>query len=108
MTKAAPRKHPKIKPEFKAFLPKLDHSEQQLLEKSVVRDGILNPVTVWNGFIADGHHRIALAKKHSLPYQVRELPPEMTEEDVMAWMLEFQLGQRNCSLFTKVTARPQT
>lgn len=94
--------HPMILKEFRDFLPKLDEIEFNILEQNCLQNGILNDIIVWRGYLIDGHNRLSIAKKHKLRYKVKNLPSTMTKDQVLAWLVEHQLGRRNCSAFTKI------
>jgi DNA modification methylase len=95
--------HPKltIDKEFSRLLPPLDASEYSTLEKICLRDGILDPIFIWRGKIADGHNRYAIARKHHLPFRTRELNlPDRSS--VKRWILEYQLARRSISTYDKI------
>ena len=81
----------------RALLP-LREEEYQLLEQSVLADGIRDPLVVWNRdgeyVLLDGHHRYQLAQKHGLDYSVvvMEFPDET---HAVQWVLRNQLARRN-------------
>ena len=81
----------------RALLP-LREEEYQLLEQSVLADGIRDPLVVWNRdgeyVLIDGHHRYQLAQKHGLDYSVvvMEFPDET---HAVQWVLRNQLARRN-------------
>ena len=45
-----------IDSELERLIPQLSHDELELLEKSILEEGCLEPLYVWNGTILDGHH----------------------------------------------------
>lgn len=84
-----------IDEEFKNLLRPLTEDEFNQLEKNLLRDR--TPiVTVWKGrnTIIDGHHNYAIARKHNIPYTIREVELE-TRYDVIQWMYDLQKGRRN-------------
>ena len=83
-----------IKEEFKKLIPALTAEEFKQLEANCLRDGILSPICLWNGFIIDGHNRYEISLRHQLKFESVKFDFE-TEEDVKNWMIEKQLGQRN-------------
>lgn len=91
-----------INPKFKKLLRPLSGDEQQRLEWSVLKDGILDPIKVWvcdgKTYIIDGHNRYDIYQRYptDIPsgYTIREL--EFTSEDeVLEWIIENQLRRRN-------------
>ena len=81
----------------RALLPLRDE-EFQLLEQSVLAEGIRDPLVVWNHdgeyVLLDGHHRYQLAQKHGLQFSTVEL--EFADEsEAVQWVLRNQLARRN-------------
>lgn len=93
----------KINENFKNLIPKLDDDTFKTLENSIVQNGILDPLIVWNGFLVDGHHRYKIAKKYNIPFKVSELddPNINSEKDVMMWMIQHQISRRNLTVIEK-------
>ena len=89
----------RISPRIHKLLMPLRDDERNLLEQSILAEGIRDPIVVWkraNGerILLDGHHRYELAQKHSLEFQITELEFE-TEDDAILWVLQNQLARRN-------------
>ena len=103
MAKKKVQKHPRVSKEFRDILPPLAESEFQALEQDVLKRGILQPVLVWSGICIDGMHRLKLAKKHKLKYQIKELHFD-TKAEAKAWVFEHQISRRNQSTFTKIVS----
>lgn len=55
----------------------------------------------WHGYIADGHNRYSICKKHNIDPMIGTLAYE-TKEEVMEWMLDIQLGRRNLSPIQRI------
>lgn len=98
-----------IDKEFEELLPVLTPEEFVRLEQSILKDGMLDPIKVWEepgtgrNIIIDGHNRYRILKKNNISLNywenykfmyADELP---TRDDVKRWMLEQQLGRRNLS-----------
>ena len=98
-----------IDKEFEELLPVLTPEEFDRLEQSILKDGMLDPIKVWEepgtgrNIIIDGHNRYRILKKNNISLNywenykfmyADELP---TRDDVKRWMLEQQLGRRNLS-----------
>ena len=95
--------------EFEALLPALSPEEFKNLEQSILKNGLLDPIKVWEEpdtgrhIIIDGHNRYKILKKNnvywdcwnSYKYMYQDELP--TRDDVKKWMLEQQLGRRNLS-----------
>jgi hypothetical protein len=87
---------------FRIACPPLAENEFKALEELIVRDGIIHqPILTWHGFIVDGHNRYAIALKNSIPFITQEKDFE-SEEDVIIWIKENAISQRNLSDFAKI------
>jgi len=85
---------PKIDPEFQDLLRTLTTEEYSLLEKSILFEGIRDPLVVWRGLLVDGHNRFGIAEKHNLEYKTvnLDLPDRIS---VKIWMYRNQQARRN-------------
>lgn len=93
----------KIDPELRDLLPPMTDEEFKQLEKNIVENGFDKnfPIMEWNGFIADGHNRYSICKKHKIEPVIGTLAYN-TKEEVMEWMLDIQLGRRNLSPIQRI------
>lgn len=93
----------KIDPELKDLLPPLTDEEYKQLEKNIVDNGFDRnfPIMEWHGYIADGHNRYSICKKHNIDPVIGTLAYD-TKEEVMEWMLDIQLGRRNLSPIQRI------
>lgn len=93
----------KIDPELRDLLPPMTDEEFKQLEKNILENGFDKnfPVMEWNGFIADGHNRYSICKKHNIEPVIGTLAYD-TKEEVMGWMLDIQLGRRNLSPIQRI------
>lgn len=95
--------------EFEELLPVLTPEEFERLEQSILKNGMLDPIKVWEDIstgkyiIIDGHNRYKILKKNNISlkywenYKIMYADELPTREDVKRWMLEQQLGRRNLS-----------
>ena len=95
--------------EFDGLLPVLTLEEFERLEQSILKNGMLDPIKVWEEpgtgryIIIDGHNRYRILKKHNIGLKYWEdykimYADELPDRDaVKQWMLEQQLGRRNLS-----------
>ncbi|MCR4719785.1 MAG: hypothetical protein K5768_09175 [Firmicutes bacterium] len=90
----------KIKKEFKNLIRPLHQQEYLQLEENILKDGCLDPIITWNGYIVDGHNRYEICTKHDIPFNTVEIAFECDEE-VIAWICANQLGRRNISNETR-------
>lgn len=93
----------KIDPQLKDLLPPLTDEEYKQLEKNIVDNGFDRnfPIMEWHGYIADGHNRYSICKKHNIDPVIGTLAYN-TKEEVMEWMLDIQLGRRNLSPIQRI------
>lgn len=84
-----------INKEFSQLIPPLSSDELHNLEQSLLNEGCLNPLIVWNNTIIDGHHRYAICIKHNISFNVIEKTELETELDVKLWMINNQFSRRN-------------
>lgn len=83
-----------IKEEFKKLIPALTAEEFKQLEENILKDGIRDPLVLWNGYLIDGHNRYQIAFKHGLEYKTIDKEFD-SEDDVKIWMIDNQDGRRN-------------
>ncbi len=91
-----------INEEFAKLIPPLSSDELDRLEQSLLNDGCLNPIIVWNNTIIDGHHRYAICIKHNIRFNIVEKPELETELDVKLWMINNQFSRRNLPTETRL------
>lgn len=85
----------KIDPDFKNLLPELDAETYTALERDISKNGVLDPIIIWKGYIADGHNRYSICKAHRVAeVETKELHYE-TKSQVMKWIVDHQFGKRN-------------
>ena len=58
----------KIDQELKNLLPPLTDEEYKQLEKNIIDNGFDRnfPIMEWHGYLADGHNRYSICKKHNI------------------------------------------
>lgn len=83
-----------IDKEFKNLIPPLSDEEFSQLEENILRDGIQDPLKVWQGTLIDGHNRYAIARKHNLDFSITPID-FVTRDDAIVWIIKNQLGRRN-------------
>lgn len=87
---------PKIDEEFKALLPALTPDQREGLEKSILSDGILSPLVVWEeeGVLLDGHNRFEIAEREGIPFATRAVKLA-SREAAVEWIFAHQRDRRN-------------
>lgn len=83
-----------IDAEFRDLIPPLDEKERAQLEENILRDGIQDPLKVWNGILIDGHNRYEIAQAHGLEFKTVEMQFD-SRDDIIIWIIQNQLGRRN-------------
>jgi len=91
----------KINPAFRDLIPPLADHEREGLEEDIKHFGCQCPITTWNGFIVDGHHRYEICNRHKLSFKTEEREFE-DEKAVMIWMIDNQMGRRNITIAAKI------
>lgn len=84
----------KIDDEFQSLIPPLTDDEFQRLEKSILAEGVREPIITWDGTIIDGHNRYKICTKHGLVCPNREREFE-SRDAAKIWIYNNQLGRRN-------------
>jgi hypothetical protein len=84
--------------EIRELLFPLREEELKLLEESVKREGIRDPLVVWEKddqlILLDGFHRYQLAKKYNLKYEVKILKHIKNIDEAKLWVIANQIGRR--------------
>ena len=86
--------------EFQSLIPPLSYDEYERLEKSIIAEGVRDPIITWNGTIVDGHNRYAICKKHSIGFRTTEREFE-SRDSAKIWIIENQFGRRNLSKYDR-------
>ena len=84
----------KINPDFENLIPPLSEDEFNGLEKSILEEGVREPIVTWRGFIVDGHNRYKIATKYGLDFDTVEYD-FADEAAVKLWMIRNQLSRSN-------------
>jgi len=85
----------KIIEEFKNLIPPLTNEEYNLLERSILEEGVRDPLVIYGDLmIVDGHNRFEIAQKHNLDFKTVSKEFKNMDE-IKIWIIENQLGRRN-------------
>jgi len=90
----------KINEEFKRLIPPLEEDEYQQLETSIKKEGVREPLTLWNDILVDGHNRKEIADKLKVSYKTTKKNFK-DKTEVILWMIDNQLGRRNISKYDR-------
>lgn len=63
----------RLLPEVEAASPPRSDSDEQFLEQSLLKFGMLGPILTWRGIVFDGYACYRLCQKHGIPFEVREV-----------------------------------
>lgn len=95
----------KIDDELKNLLPPLSEDELKGLEEDIRKHGVLDPIILWNDFIADGHNRYSICRKLGIEsVDAKELHKD-SKAEVMEWIIDHQFARRNLTKSQIVLSR---
>jgi len=83
-----------INEELRNIIPPLTTEEREALEKSILRDGIREPLVVWGKVIVDGHNRFDICEKHGIIPELTFIDFDSID-DAKVWMIDNQMARRN-------------
>jgi len=89
-----------VKDEFKKLIPPLSIDEHTQLTLNICKEGIREPLILWNNYIIDGHNRYEIAKQFNLEYKTINKEFE-NEDEAKEWMILNQFGRRNLSAYQR-------
>ena len=93
---------PTIKPEFRDLIPPLPADAREQLERDLVAHGCREPLSVWRGFLVDGHNRLEICTRLGIEYSTVDYsssPLLADEASVLRWICDNQLARRNLTPF---------
>lgn len=83
-----------IDSEFQSLIPPLSDDEYERLEKSILAEGVRDPIITWNGTIIDGHNRYHICDEHGIEFRTTER--EFASRDAAKlFIISNQLSRRN-------------
>lgn len=90
------RTTPVVDEEFRALLPPLTPDQRAGLEASILAEGVLSALVVWEegGILLDGHNRFEIAQREGLPFPTREVKLP-SRESAVEWIFKHQRDRRN-------------
>ena len=89
-----------IDPEFEELITKPNDAEYSMLKDSIIKEGIREPIIVWNNTIIDGHNRYKIAQELGIPVKCKTIQFE-NKEEAKEWIISNQLGRRNISKYER-------
>jgi transcriptional regulator with XRE-family HTH domain len=84
----------RIDPELRDLLPALAKSEREYLERSLVEEGVRDPLIVWGDILVDGHHRYEICQRLDIPFNTASMDFK-DKNEALAWIIKNQLARRN-------------
>ena len=90
-----------IDQDFKALIPPLTACELKNLEDSLITDGCIDPLVVWNDIIIDGHNRYEICRSRNIEFKTHEMKFKSRDEAIL-WILRNQLSRRNLNDFQRI------
>lgn len=91
----------RIDNEFKALIPPLKDEEWEGLERSILEDGIRDPLVLWGDILVDGHNRYEIAQLHDVPFSTVQKEFD-SRDDAKLWIYRNQLSRRNLNDFQRI------
>ncbi len=88
---------PVIDQEIQGLIPPMTEEERSLLEQLLLAEGrCRDALVVWSGhnLLLDGHNRLEICERHSLPYSI-EAKEFADRRGAINWVIDNQLGRRN-------------
>lgn len=95
-----------IDKEFESLIPPLSDKEFKQLEENCVRDGIRDPLIIWETpsgkeILIDGHNRWKIAANHcGIPFETVKMKFD-DRDAAKAWIIKNQFGRRNLSAYDR-------
>lgn len=89
-----------IDSEFQSLIPPLSEDEYERLERSILAEGVRDPIITWNNTIIDGHNRYHICEEHGIrcPQVEREFE---SRDAAKIWIIENQFGRRNLNKYQR-------
>lgn len=98
----------KIHPRFSKVFRELTPEEKRTLEHLLLRDGVMDYIKTWNGYIVDGHNRYEICTRNNIKFNTIEMTELKSEDDVELWIRNFGSGRRNLTDYEKIENEERT
>lgn len=89
-----------INENFRKLIPRLSSAELLQLEQSIIQNGCLEPIKVWNGTIIDGHNRYEICIRHQIKFVIQNVY-FTNEYEAYSWICENELMKKNITEETR-------
>jgi len=90
----------KINTEFRDLLDPISSEAREALRISIIKDGLLNPIIVWDGTIVDGHNRYDICHQSNIEFETIEMNFK-DADDAKLWILKNQMARRNMTDYSR-------
>ena len=90
----------KIDSELEQFFPPLPLEILNGLTNSIIKDGCIEPIIVWNGTILDGHNRYRICWENNIPFEYIE-KEFANKDEALLWMFRKQSNRRSIPAFQR-------
>ena len=85
---------------YREAIIRLTDNERAQLEENLLRDGIRDPLVVWNDILIDGHNRYNIARLHNLEFTTVEMAFD-SRDAVKIWIADNQFGRRDLTVYER-------
>lgn len=89
-----------IDDDFRSLIPPLTDDEYSRLERSIIAEGVRDPIITWNGTIVDGHNRYRICQEHGIAFKTAEIVFG-SKDAAKIWIIENQFARRNLNSYQK-------
>lgn len=89
-----------IDSEFQSLIPPLSGDEYDRLEKSILIEGVRDPIITWNDTIIDGHNRYHICQEHGIGFKTAHREFE-SRDAAKIWIIENQFARRNLTKYDR-------
>ena len=79
---------------FRSLLPAPDAETYRLLEESIILNGCMFPLVLWNGILIDGYNRYSICTAHDIPFETVD-KEFASRDDALIWIISNQISRRN-------------
>lgn len=83
-----------------SVLPAHTEQEESITTESLLNDGCIEPLVVWEGVLIDGYLRYHICHENGIPFEVVEMD-FADETEAILWVIQTHIGRRNLSIFQK-------
>jgi hypothetical protein len=85
-----------IHPQLRDIIPPLDDETFEKLEKNILKNGCLDAIKTWKGYILDGHNRYKICSHHKVSFKQIDMGFIIKDEpSALLWIIDNQLERRN-------------